>query len=368
MKIAFLPGSCVPFDGATLQHRPLGGTETAVIRLAEALDRLGHKVFVFTQIESPQLTKPLYLPYRALHDLGEVDVVIAVRELRPLFSGLKSKARYFWTGDSYDQLQHLGLGDRRVIRSLTALLAVSNWQADRLCAISGFPRDKSYILKNGFASELFSSGQAAPAQQRTPNKLVYTSTPYRGLAHLIPIFPKIRAEVPEAELHVFSSMKVYEATGATNSHADRQFEPTFRKLEQLPGVTLHGSVKQAALAQQLSSSSLFVYPNTFEETSCIAAIEAMAAGLPVITSRRGALPETVSDAGIFIEGDPRSEEYRKLFVSAAVNVLKDPRAWQQLHERAVARASLMTWDTIAHSLAERLIVDVRQSTTSPAII
>jgi len=363
MKIAFLPGSCVPFDGATLQHRPLGGTETAVIRLAEALDRLGHKVFVFTQIESPQLTKPLYLPYRALQDLGEVDVVIAVRELLPLFSGLKSKARYFWTGDSYDQLQHLGLGDRRVIRSLTALLAVSNWQADRLCAISGFPRDRSYILRNGFASELFTS-----VQQRSPNRLVYTSTPYRGLAHLIPIFPKIREEVPEAELHVYSSMKVYETTGAKDSHSDRQFEPIFRKLGQLPGVTLHGSIKQAELAHELSSSSLFVYPNTFEETSCIASIEALAAGLPVITSRRGALPETVSDAGMFIEGDPQSAEYRKLFVSAAVNVLKDTKAWQQLHERALARASLMTWDTIAHSLAERLIADSHQSTTSSAII
>lgn len=363
MKIAFLPGSCVPFDGATLQHRPLGGTETAVIRLAEALDRLGHKVFVFTQIESPQLTKPLYLPYRALNDLGEVDVVIAVRELLPLFAGLKSKARYFWTGDSYDQLQHLGLGDRRIIRTLTALLAVSNWQADRLCAISGFPRDRSYILRNGFAPELF-----APTQKRIPSKLVYTSTPYRGLAHLIPIFPKIREQVPEAELHIYSSMKVYEATGTKNSQADRQFDPIFRKLEQLPGVTLHGSVKQAELAQELSSSSLFAYPNTFEETSCIASIEALGAGLPVITSRRGALPETIGDAGVFIEGDPQSEEYRQQFISASVNVLKDHNAWEQLHERALARASLMTWDKIAASFEKRLLADLHVSAVAPAIL
>ena len=359
MKIALVPGSCVPFDGTTLHNRPLGGTETAVIRLAEALDRLGHKVFVFTQIESPPLTKPLFLPYRALQDIGEVDVLIAVRELLPLFSGVRSKLKYFWTGDSYDQLQHLGLGDRRVIRTLTSLLAVSNWQADRLCAISGYPRDRAYILKNGFAPHLFANNTP-----RNPKKLIYTSTPYRGLAHLPFIFNKIREEVPDAELHVFSSMRVYDSANAPVAIADKAFEPVFQKLRATPGVIHHGSVTQDKLAEALLSSSLMVYPNTFEETSCIAAIESLAAGVPVITSRRGALPETVGDAGIFIEGEPQSNGYREQFIRATVNLLKDKNAWQQLHKRAVARSLSMTWDSIARGFSERILADLPKGANS----
>ena len=46
MKFLFVPGSTLPFHGKTLDERPLGGTETGAIRLAECLDELGHEVHV----------------------------------------------------------------------------------------------------------------------------------------------------------------------------------------------------------------------------------------------------------------------------------------------------------------------------------
>jgi glycosyltransferase involved in cell wall biosynthesis len=325
-----------------------------VNHLAASLEELGHRVFVFTAIEQAPVQRPLYLPYRAMGDLGEVDVLVAVRELLPLFSGIRARHRYFWTGDSYDQLQHLGLGDQRTICSLTSLLAVSNWQADRLCAVSGFPRQQTYILRNGHEPTHFSH-----SEPRSKKRLIYTSTPFRGLLHLPPIFQAVRKHHPNAELHVFSGMALYAGTNCQGAEIDRQYKPIFELLSRTAGVTLHGNVLQNQLARELCTSSIFVYPNTFEETSCISAIEAMAAGCAIITSRRGALPETIADAGIFIDGNPASEAYRAQFVQHVCDIMSDEHAWRSLHYRALARSRNTTWQVIAQHLTEKLANDAQ---------
>jgi len=348
MKIAFMAGAGAPFHGKSLEERPLGGTETAVIRLAQALDALGHRVFVCTNIKNPPATKPLYIPTTAAGDIGEVDVLIVVRELFPLFAPIPRKLAFFWTGDSFDQLQHLGLGDRRVIERLGAFLAVSNWQADRVCAVSGFPRSKTWILRNGIDPRLFEGEEV-----RRPKRLIYSSTPFRGLALLPGIFTEIQKIHPDAELHIFSGMKVYEGANAQGEAIEATFKPTYEALANMPGVTVHGNVKQNELARHLMRSKILAYPNIFDETSCITAIEAMAAGCGIVTSRRGALPETIGDAGLFVEGDPFSLPYLSQFVRYICNLLSDDRAWNDLSQRGLARAQRYSWDLIAKELSDR---------------
>jgi glycosyltransferase involved in cell wall biosynthesis len=349
MKIVFVPENCIPFHGESLAARPLGGTETGVIRLAEALDRLGHRVFVFTPASNIPVTKPLYLPLSALGQIGNVDVLVSVRGIRPLFAGIQARASFMWTGDAHDQFSHLGIGDKRVITTLTGLWCVSSWHAQTLCEVSGFPASKAWVVRNGIANELFDGEET-----RNRKRLIYSSTPYRGLALLPELFSRIRSAVPDAELHVFSGVEVYEGVGSQNDAVERRYAPVFDTLRQTPGCSVHGNILQKQLAREFMRSGVLAYPNTFDETSCITAMEAMAGGCVVVTSDRGGLSETVGDAGILIKETPGSEEYNDRFVTNVVEVLSDECAWNKLSNRALARASEMSWNAVAQELTKRL--------------
>jgi hypothetical protein len=65
-----------------------------------------------------------------------------------------------------------------------------------------------------------------------------------------------------------------------------------------------GSVGQVRLAQELGGVAVLAYSSTFTETSCIAAIEAMAAGAEVFITRLGALPETIRGHAATVDWQP----------------------------------------------------------------
>src|SRR5262249_37346040 len=134
-------------------------------------------------------------------------------------------------------------------------------------------------------------------------------------------------------------------------------EATLAEVRGLPGCHVHGNVLQKELARELMRSAIFFYPSTFLETSCIAAMEAMAAGCVVVTSDAGALPEPVGDAGVLVPGVPGSDDYRRAFVAATHALLSDDARWTDLSARARRRAQAqLGWDVCADRL-ERLLAE-----------
>jgi len=94
----------------------------------------------------------------------------------------------------------------------------------------------------------------------------------------------------DCELHVFSSTKIYGKDFAISTAGN--YQDLFDKCQQLEGVVYRDYTPNDELLKELHTFDVLAYPNTFEETSCIAVIEALSAGLRVVTSNLGALPET----------------------------------------------------------------------------
>lgn len=336
MRLAFVASSTALFHPRSLEERPLGGTETGIIRLSEHLARRGHEVFIFTKNPKVYEGNPTYRPLESLEGSGAYDALISIRDWIPLFYQVNAKKRFFWTGDSYDQFPNFGLGDQRVVQRIDGLLAVSAWQAGELCRRSGFPIEKSFLLKNGIELSAFEG-----AEKRNPFRLIYSSTPYRGLEHIPLLFGTLKKIYPELEIHLFSGFQVYD------QNTPPAFEALLEALQKMPGVHLHGNCLQAQLAREMMKSSILFYPCHFEETSCITAMEAMAAGCVPLTTRLGALPETIGDAGVLVEGPIQDAKSKEAFVKAAHELLQSPPLWQEYSDRAKKRASEMSWSQVA---------------------
>ena len=346
MRVVFSPASCIPFLSNTLLERPLGGTESSVIRLAEALVAEGIDTYVTTPFDNPPLSSPRYISDRSLHLLGDVDAWIIVRDWRAAFAPIKAKRRFFWSGDAYDQVVNIGLGDKRVSSRFDALLAVSEWQKESTVKASRFPVEKTKILRNGIYLPNFKD-----VLPRNRKRLIYTSTPYRGLEHMVTLFPKIKEQVSDAEFVVCSGYEVYaDHAGRADPALLKEWEELRRKLAKIDGITIRGNLKQQELAKELLQASVLAYPNTFAETSCISVLEAQAAGCVPVTSNKAALPETVSNAGVLISGEPGEDEYDRNFIDSCVKLLTDDAHWQNLSNAGIAKSKNEGWENRARDL------------------
>jgi glycosyltransferase involved in cell wall biosynthesis len=348
MRITFVSTAGVPYHARTLLERPLGGTETGAIHLAHELHLLGHEVTCYTQLANPPLTAPLYLPLSSLHEARECDVVISIRTWEPLLIPFPAKVRVLWSGDSYDQLFTVGIGDKRIAQAINLLCTVSNWHAQTLGDASGFPDSKIYNLGNGVDLSQFTGHEP-----RTRKRLIYSSTPYRGLVHLPEIFSQIRQKHHDAELHIYSGFAVYRSHNEQHE-LEKEFAPLFESLKKTPGCIVFGNVQQRALARAFMQASVLAYPNTFEETSCITALEAQAAGCVAVTSARGALPETVGDAGILIEGAPGTAAYTTSFINAVDELFTNDARFNALQQAGFAQSKLRSWSTIASRFIQQI--------------
>lgn len=349
MKIVFYPQSCVPYNANTLDERPIGGVETGIIRLSFAMRARGHQVVVFTPDKNPPKSDPPFVPIAAAQQMGPVDVFIVIREWIPLVYNLPAKKKFFWTGDAFDQVHSFGIGDKRVAEIIDGALLISDWHADSLCKASGFPREKAYVIRNGVHLPYFEG-----SEERVRKRLIYSSTPFRGLQFLPSIYAELKKKHPDMEMHVFSAYKVYEGPRGYDARLEQQYEQLKQELQRLPDVYVHGNVLQKELAREFMKSSILAYPNTFAETGCITAMEAQAAGCAIVSTDLAALKETVGDAGVLISGEAGTPEYNKEFIEVTDRMLSDDEYWKGFSEAGRERAKTLGWDEVARRFEEYL--------------
>jgi glycosyltransferase involved in cell wall biosynthesis len=126
--------------------------------------------------------------------------------------------------------------------------------------------------------------------------------------------------------------------------------PIERELRGMLGdaVSFTGYVSTAQLATEYAAADVLAFPSLFEGFG-IPAIEAMQAGVPVVVSDTGSLPEAVGDAGLVLP--PMDVE---AWTVALDTVLHDDARRDELIARGHVRARSLSWTASATTVLETL--------------
>jgi glycosyltransferase involved in cell wall biosynthesis len=346
------------YDVSTPLVQPMGGSQSAMCYLATALARRGHSVATITGIPSPReiLGVRCYshskIPFDLFAAPGTLTVII--NGPADLAGHLRQSCPHhlflvLWTQHAPDQPSMEPLRELACAALWDRIVCVSDWQRAALHERLGVSLEQMDVLRNAVAPAfegMFRDPAELASAKSQSLRLAYTSIPYRGLDVLLSCFPRLRQKHPACHLDIFSSMLVYGDLPHQDEH-----QHLYAQCRATQGINYRGSVPQPDLAQELTGVSVLAYPNTFPETSCIAVMEALAAGALVVTSDLGALPETCSGWARLVTPVYR-EQFELDFEDALNRALIEmqsnlPAFHARRFEQAKAITTECTWDVRA---------------------
>jgi glycosyltransferase involved in cell wall biosynthesis len=170
-----------------------------------------------------------------------------------------------------------------------AVVGVSNFVLERHLSYGAFPRAQPFLIGNPCVTDADGAGNRSPAAGPLRIGFLGRLEPAKGVEQLLIAVEELSRG--NWELHVAGS-------GA------REVECGLRARFVDPRIRFHGFVDRDEFLKKID---VLVVPSLSHETFGLVAIEAFAAGVPVIASRRGGLAEVVTDGvtgALFEPTDP----------------------------------------------------------------
>jgi len=225
----------------------------------------------------------------------------------------KDKINVLWMHHFVNQNEAKNLGSKDFINKLDWIVYNSSWNREQHIKYFHVPQNKSVVIRNAIEKISF--------VEKPSNKisLIYHTTPWRGLKILLKVFKNLNLE--NVELNVCSSTIIYGKK--FDSLLGKTYEGLFNECKNTKNVNYFGFLKNEEIIQQLKKMHIFAHPSIWPETSCIAAIEAMAAGCEVVTTDLGALSETCAPFGKIINFEKEPEDLEIKYNEVLLNSIKN---------------------------------------------
>ena len=222
------------------------------------------------------------------------------------------KPTILWLHDMFNDPEAAHLSEIENRKKFAKLVFVSHWQWTTYKLAMGIPDEEAIVLRNAI--------DPIP-EHKKPNikdgiKLIYHTTPHRGLEVLVPVIEFLTKHYPNIHLDVYSSFEAYGWP-----QRDEPYKDLFNKIKDHPNMTYHGYQPNDVVRKALQEAHIFAYPSIWQETSCISAIEAMSAGCSLVTPFFGALPETTGNFAYSYQPHSNIQDHANIFANVLGSVL-----------------------------------------------
>jgi glycosyltransferase involved in cell wall biosynthesis len=328
----------------------ISGSEYMAMNMAKEFRDIGYRVFIFgqfldekddkkidyqTTIDGIQYIDNVYFSDFCLTYV--VDQLIVSRFINNLVYYDNVKSVYLWLHD----ILPVG-GDFRYIQihkeKFKGVICISEWQKRYVMKHTKIDEQAIYVSRNAIHPKRFNG--PIPVD-RTPFRFVFTSDPNRGFNNFVEMIPWIKERYPQSTFYLFGRLEQVSDEDMARAKAMSDY------------VFISPRISQEQLVTELKKSDVWLYPTCFDETYCISAVEAMAAGCLVASINEAALCEIVGDRGVMVDYTTREETNRALF-EALCKVLDDPKKKEEITERGHEWAMKQDYYTLALDWKKKL--------------
>lgn len=264
-----------------------------------------------------------------------------VRDLDP------EKIRVYWVHDLPQDPETNHLKDANSRSRFQKIVFCGQWQYQQYQNFLGVPYDpKVAVIETAI--------DPIPAKEKSKDeiRLIYTSTPQRGLALLVPVFEKLCEKYDNIVLDVFSSYKIYGW-----DDADAQFEELYERCRNHPKINYHGFASNDEVRKALQDAHIFAYPSIWQECNSRSLIEAMSAGLLCVHPNRAGLCDTAGGLTFQYQGSDNHQEHANIFYQAldnAINVVHQEQVQDYLKFVKAYADSRYNWTKITQQWTDLL--------------
>lgn len=310
----------------------IGGSETCQIELAWRLAKRGYEVHSYAPLRDDTQREWRGSHWHTLEEAGFDDpglwILFRCPSVADQFAGRPGQQIWLMCQDE----DYPGQFNEERATKFDRILALCGVHEQYLAERHPEIKDSICQWSNGVRMDVIREVEAEGIS-RNPKKLIYASSPDRGLFNLFKVFTRAREFDPALELHVFYGTNNIDVIAEKFPHLKHRYGDGFKsQLEQginTPGVYWHGRVSQRDLIRHWFSAGLWCYPTMFSETNCITSMEAQCCGAIPITNPYWALKQHIKH-GVFIAGNPDTDplvlaRYVTQVLALSSNNLEDQR-------------------------------------------